>query len=87
MSQNHKMVEIGRHLWRTSNSTSCSKQGQLQNIVQDYDQWDFEYLQQWGLYNFWKIVPMFEQLHNNTKQTNQPTNQWQNIFFFFLSDV
>jgi len=36
-TQNHRRVEVGRHLWRT-NSLLCSKQSQLQSVYQVYVQ-------------------------------------------------
>ena len=42
-SQNHKMVEVGRHLWRSSCPTPLLKQGHLQAVAQDHVQTAFEY--------------------------------------------
>lgn len=42
------MNEIGKDLWRSSTSTPCSKQGQLQQLAQDCVQVGFEYLQGWS---------------------------------------
>lgn len=44
-SQNHRMVEVGMELQRSSNPTSLLKQGHLQHVTQDLIQTNSEYLQ------------------------------------------
>ena len=36
-SQNHRMVEVGRDLWRSSSTTPLLKQGPLKQVAQDLD--------------------------------------------------
>ena len=45
LSQNHRMVRIGRDLWRSSGPTRLPKQSHLQQAAQDYVQADYVYLQ------------------------------------------
>lgn len=35
ISQNHRLAEVGRHLWRPSSPTASSKQGYLEKAAQD----------------------------------------------------
>ena len=42
--QKHRLVEVGRHLLRSSTSTPLLKQDQPQQVAQDYVQMAFEYL-------------------------------------------
>lgn len=44
-SQNSRMIEVGRDLWRSSGSIPLLKQGHLEPVVQYYVQTDFEYFQ------------------------------------------
>ena len=44
-AQNHRIVEVGRDLWRSSGPTTLLKQGHLEQVVQDCVQTAFEYLQ------------------------------------------
>lgn len=50
-SQNHKMVEVGRNLCRSSDPTRLLKQDHLEHIAQDHVQVAFEYRQGWRLHN------------------------------------
>uniref|UniRef100_A0A8B9Q4U4 Transmembrane protein 19 n=1 Tax=Apteryx owenii TaxID=8824 RepID=A0A8B9Q4U4_APTOW len=50
-SQNHRTVEFGRDLWRSSSPTLLLKQGHLEHVAQDPVQVGFEYLQGWRLHN------------------------------------
>lgn len=49
--QNHKMVEVGRDLWRLSDPNFLLKQDHLQLVAQDQDHMTFKYLQGWRLHN------------------------------------
>ena len=52
------MVEIGKHLWRWSSPTHCSKEGQLESVAQILVLSNSEYLQRWRLQNLsWQAVP------------------------------
>lgn len=51
-SQYHRMVEVGRDLWRSSCPALLLKQGHLEPVAQDHVQMAFEYLQGWRLDNF-----------------------------------
>lgn len=42
--QNHGIIEVDRHLWRSSSPASLLKQGQLEQVTQDCIQSGFEYL-------------------------------------------
>ncbi|KAK4831098.1 hypothetical protein QYF61_015296, partial [Mycteria americana] len=42
---NHRMVEVGRGLWRSAGPTPLLKQGHLEPVAQDHFQMAFEYLQ------------------------------------------
>ena len=42
ISQNHRMVGVGRDLWRSSSPTSLLKQVHLEQPVQDHGQAGFE---------------------------------------------
>jgi len=41
---NHRMVEVGRDLWRSSALTPLLKQAHLQPVAQDHVRMVFEYL-------------------------------------------
>ena len=43
--QSHRMVDVGRDLWRSSGPTPLLKQGQLEPVAQDHAQTAFGYLQ------------------------------------------
>ncbi|XP_068785779.1 uncharacterized protein [Struthio camelus] len=45
LMQNHRMVEVGRDLWRSSSPNPLLKPGPLEHIAQDRVQAGFEYLQ------------------------------------------
>jgi len=45
ISQNHRMVGVGRDLWGSSSPTPLLKQGHLQQAAQDLIQAGLEYLQ------------------------------------------
>ena len=51
MSQNHRMVGIGRDLWGSSCPTPLPKQGHLQQAAQDLVQSGLEYLQRRRLHH------------------------------------
>lgn len=44
LSQNNRMLEFGRNLWRSSGPHPLLKQSHLQTVVQDHVQTAFEYL-------------------------------------------
>jgi len=46
----HRMVEVGRGLWRPSGLTTLLKQGHLELVAQDHVHTAFEYLQGWRLH-------------------------------------
>ena len=50
-SQNTRMVEVGRHLQRSSGPSPLLKQGHLQPAAQDHVQVAFEYLQGWRIHS------------------------------------
>lgn len=58
-SLTHNIVKVERQLWRTSSSTTCSKEGQLQQQVEGNRlpriDWGFEHVQ--GLKGLWKLLP------------------------------
>lgn len=41
---NHRIIEVGRDLWRSSGPNPLLKQGHAEPIAQDYVQIPFEYL-------------------------------------------
>ena len=47
----HRMVEVGRDLWRSSCLAPLLKQGHLELVAQDHVQMVFEYLQGGRLHN------------------------------------
>ena len=49
-SQNHRLVEVGRHLWRPSGPTPLLQQGHLELVTQNHVQTAFEYLQGWRIH-------------------------------------
>jgi len=51
VSQNHRMVGVGRDLWGSSSPTPLPKQGHLQQAAQDLVQVGLEYLQRRRLHN------------------------------------
>jgi len=71
-SQNHRMVGVGRGLWGSSSQTPLTRQGHLQQTVQDHIQADLEYLQ-------------IRRLHNPSGQLLQcsVTLQVKKIFLMF----
>ncbi|KAK4810494.1 hypothetical protein QYF61_004274, partial [Mycteria americana] len=48
---NHRMVEVGRDLWRSSGPTPLCQQGHLEPVAQDHVQTAFEHLQGGRLHN------------------------------------
>ena len=57
----HRVVEVGRHLLSSSSPNALLKQGQLQQVAQDYVQSGFEYLQGWRLHSLsGQPVPVFD---------------------------
>jgi len=50
-SQNHRMVGVGRVLWRPSSPTPLPRQGHLKQAAQDQVQVGFEYLQTRRIHN------------------------------------
>jgi len=52
LSQKHKVVEVGRHLWRSSGPAPLFMQGHLELVVQDHIQLAFRYFQGGGIHNF-----------------------------------
>lgn len=51
VSQNHRLVEVGRDVWRSSSPSPCSKQGELEQVAQGRVRSGFEYLQGWRDFN------------------------------------
>lgn len=51
-SQNHSMIEVGRHLWRLPSPAYLLKQAQLEQVAQGCVLSGFKYLHRWRLYNF-----------------------------------
>jgi len=51
LSQNHRMVGVGRDLWGSSRPTPMPKQGHLQQAAQDLVQAGLEYLQRGRIHN------------------------------------
>jgi len=51
VSQNHRMVGVGRDLWRSSSPTPLPKQALQDQAAQDLVQADFEYLQRRRIHN------------------------------------
>ena len=49
--QNHRMVGVGRNLWRSSSPTSLLKQDHLEQAALDHVQEGFEYVQRRRLHN------------------------------------
>lgn len=47
----HRVVEVGRGLWRSSSPSPLLKQGHLEQVTQDYVQSGFEYLQGWTFHS------------------------------------
>ena len=59
-SQNHRIAEIGRDLWRSSNPSICYEYGQLKQVARGHVLLGFEYLQGWKHHNLsGKPVPVF----------------------------
>jgi len=59
MSQNHRMVGIGRDLWGSCCPTALPKQSHLKQAAQDRVQVGFEYLQVRRLHNpSGQVVPV-----------------------------
>ena len=64
----HRMVEVGRDLWRSSGPTSLLKQGHLKLVAQDHVQMDFEDLQGWRLHNL-SGQPVLMLSHSHSKKS------------------
>ena len=63
-SQNHRLAEVGRDVWRSSGLTPLLKQGHLEMVAQDHAQMAFEYLQGWRLHNLTgQPVPVLSHPH------------------------
>lgn len=62
---NHSIVEVGRHLGKSSSWAHCSKQSQLRQVAQAYGQLGFECFQGWRLHNssVW-CGPVFDHHHS-----------------------
>lgn len=68
ISQNHRMFEVGRHLYKPSSPNTLLKRAQLLQVAQDYAQMGFEYLQAGRPHNLpGKPVPVFG--HPHSKKT------------------
>lgn len=67
-TQNHRAVEVGRHLWRTSSPTPLLKQDHLELVMQDHVQTGFEYLQGGRLHNL-SEQPVLVLSHSHRKKT------------------
>ena len=66
-SQNHRMVGVGRDLWRSSGPTTLLMQRHLKQIVQDYVKAAFEYLWKWRLHNL-SVQPVPVLSHPRSKK-------------------
>ena len=61
----HRLVEVGRDLWRSSGPTLQLKQGHLEPAAQDSVQTAFEFLQGGRLHNLsGQLVPVLGHLHS-----------------------
>lgn len=49
--KNHRILEIGRHLWTSVSPTLCSKQSRLELTAQGCVQSGFKYFQGWRIHN------------------------------------
>lgn len=49
--RSHRMVEIARHIWRSSCPTALLKQGHLESVAKHHVQMSFEFLQGGRQYN------------------------------------
>ena len=66
-SQNYRMLEVKRDLWRSSGQHRLLKQDHLQPISQDHVQMAFEYLQGWRHHNFFgQPLPVLGHPHSST---------------------
>lgn len=62
-SQNHRMVEVGRNVGRSSGLTVL-QQACPKLVAQDHRQMDFEYLHRWTHHNLpWQLVPVLSHPH------------------------
>jgi len=50
--EKHRIVEVGRDLWRSPIPTPLLKQSHLEQAAHDHVQMAFEYLQGWRLHSF-----------------------------------
>jgi len=65
VTQNHRMVEVERDLWRSSGPTPLLKQGDLELAAQDHDQTASKHLQGGRLHNhFGPSVPVLGRPHS-----------------------
>jgi len=66
-TQNHRVVGVGRDLWRSSSPTPLPKQGHLKQGAQDCVQVGFKYLQRRRLHNpSGQAVPVLS--HSQSKE-------------------
>ena len=64
-SRHHRLVEVGRDLWRSLCPTPLLKQGHLDTVAQDHVQMGSEYLQGWRLHNIsGQPIPVLCHLHS-----------------------
>jgi len=74
VSQNHRMSEVGRHLWILSSPSPLHKAGSVEQAAKHLAQLVFKYLQEWRLQILSaQPVPVLEHTHSN------------NIFFLYIN--
>lgn len=73
-----RIAEDGRNLWRSSSPpTLRSNLGQLYQVVQGHIQLSVEYLQGWGLHNYFG-QPVFDHPRSKKNETPPPTRRYHN---------
>ena len=67
-SQNHRMVEVERNLWRSSCATPLPKQDHQEQVVHDRVQMAFDHLQGWWHHNLsGEPVPVLSHSHSKNE--------------------
>ena len=85
-SQNHRMVEVGKEFWRSSDPTSLLKQCSLEHNTQDCIQIAFEYLWVRGIHNLSEqLIPVLCHPHNKEVLPNIQRELPMFLFAFVAS--
>lgn len=82
LSENCRIIEVGRDLLRPSSSVLMLKEGQLEQVAQDCGQLGFEYLHKWKLHKLLSMVLV--QVSEESRLKNSSKNLLQKCLNFWF---